>query len=102
MLLALAACSAAAPPAPVDAPPAAATRVVLQLTGQVGSGYTLRVEHESGFTCTRVGAAPEVELELPAGPCSLTLVVGDKRFERPLVVGSSAPMTVVWDLDGSH
>lgn len=93
------ACSAQAPVAEVEVVPVPGIAVVLRLVGLPGDGYTLQVTHESGYACTRSGADPDIELHLPPGPCSLLLAVGERRFERPLVVVGPGPMQLAWELD---
>ena len=62
---------------------------------------TLSIRHESGWTIEVAAPASGVELQVPEGPASLRLVVGERQFERTLKVtpGSGGDASsCVWSL----
>lgn len=58
----------------------------------------LVVAHESGWTIELEVAPSGVDLRLPEGPASLTLLVGAQRYERTCKASLAEPGSLRWQL----
>ena len=93
-LLLAVACTAPVEPLPAPSPPAL-LRMTIVFEPPLAEPAHLVVSHESGWRWRGEVAPSGVELDLPPGPASLLLEVGEQLSERVVRVAPGMP-TVVW------